>query len=372
MRYKTLIIVLFLSMVINNAYAVTLKVDIANSTKGEKMASYPFSVKISGTDPRNKSEKPKTLEFNTGPDGVYETEIDVKKGAAIEVEVNYRGIIYTSQTEKVKTGIETFSFIVPVYSITDKRKNIAVTERRVTLVLRNEKIIQVNERLKIENSGNKTYIGKFNDDLDLTQVLYIPMPNGYELTSLRGIPYSGIYTVSGGIVTREDVKPGTHEILINYYVKSDTGFFDFSLFTQKDAPEMGFISLYFPKDDGWKINHPGLKAAGEEQITGKTYYVMKGMAESAMRMSIYGPTYEGIVFRWSVSIIAIFTILLTCMYLCRNSINMWHIKREKKRLESMLSGINDRAGENDINGDYQPFVNIVQGRLKKIERRLGT
>lgn len=359
-------------MVINNAYAVTLKVDITNSTKGEKMASYPFSVKISGTDPRNKSEKPKTLEFNTGPDGVYETEIDVKKGAAIEVEVNYRGIIYTSQTEKVKTGIETFSFIVPVYSITDKRKNIAVTERRITLVLRNEKIIQVNERLKIENSGNKTYIGKFNDDLDLTQVLYIPMPNGYELTSLRGIPYSEIYTVSGGIVTRADVKPGTHEILIKYYLKSDTGFFDFSLFTQKDAPEMGFISLYFPKDDGWKINHPGLKAAGEEQITGKTYYVMKGMAESAMRMSIYGPTYEGIVFRWSISIIAIFVALLTCMYLFRNSINMWHIKREKKRLESMLSGINDRAGENDINGDYQPFVNIVQGRLKKIERRLGT
>lgn len=372
MRYKALIIALFLSMVINNAYAVTLKVDITNSTKGEKMASYPFSVKISGTDPRNKSEKPKTLEFNTGPDGVYETEIDVKKGAAIEVEVNYRGIIYTSQTEKVKTGIETFSFIVPVYSITDKRKNIAVTERRITLVLRNEKIIQVNERLKIENSGNKTYIGKFNDDLDLTQVLYIPMPNGYELTSLRGIPYSEIYTVSGGIVTRADVKPGTHEILIKYYLKSDTGFFDFSLFTQKDAPEMGFISLYFPKDDGWKINHPGLKAAGEEQITGKTYYVMKGMAESAMRMSIYGPTYEGIVFRWSISIIAIFVALLTCMYLFRNSINMWHIKREKKRLESMLSGINDRAGENDINGDYQPFVNIVQGRLKKIERRLGT
>lgn len=372
MRYKALIIALFISMVINNAYAVTLKVDITNSTKGEKMASYPFSVKISGTDPRNKSEKPKTLEFNTGPDGVYETEIDVKKGAAIEVEVNYRGIIYTSQTEKVKTGIETFSFIVPVYSITDKRKNIAVTERRITLVLRNEKIIQVNERLKIENSGNKTYIGKFNDDLDLTQVLYIPMPNGYELTSLRGIPYSEIYTVSGGIVTRADVKPGTHEILIKYYLKSDTGFFDFSLFTQKDAPEMGFISLYFPKDDGWKINHPGLKAAGEEQITGKTYYVMKGMAESAMRMSIYGPTYEGIVFRWSISIIAIFVALLTCMYLFRNSINMWHIKREKKRLESMLSGINDRAGENDINGDYQPFVNIVQGRLKKIERRLGT
>jgi hypothetical protein len=359
-------------MVINNAYAVTLKVDITNSTKGEKMVSYPFSVNISNTGPRNISEKPKTLEFNTGPDGVFESEIDVKKGAAIEVEVNYRGISYTSKTEKVRTGMETFSFILPVYSITDKMKNIAVTERRVTLVPRNEKVIQVYDRLKIENSGNTTYVGKFNDELDLTQVLYVPMPRGYELTSLRGIPYSGIYTVTSGIVTKEEVKPGTHEVLINYSVKSDTGFFDFSLFTRKDAPEMGFISLYFPKDDRWKINHSGLKAAGEEQISGKTYYVMKGMSESALSISIYGPTYEGTSFRWGVSIIAIFAILLICLYLCRNSIQLWQIRREKKRLESMLSGINDRAGENDINGDYQPFVNIVHGRLKEIERRLGT
>jgi hypothetical protein len=359
-------------MVINNAYAVSMRVDITNLTKNEKMASYPFTVKISGTGPSNRSEKPKTQEFNTGPDGIYEGEINVNKGTIIEVDVNYRGISYTSQTEKVKTGMETFSFVVPVYSITDKLENIAVTERRVTLVPSSEKVIQVYERLKIENSGNKTYVGKFNDDLDLTQVLYIPMPPGYELTDLRGIPYSGIYTVSGGIVTRENIKPGTHELLINYYVKSDTGFFDFSLLTQKDAPEMGFISLYFLKDDGWKINPSGLKAAGEEQIAGRTYYVMKGIAESALHISIYGPTYEGIVFRWGVSIIVIFATLLICMYLCRNSINMWQIKREKKRLESMLSVINDRAGEHDINGDYQPFANIVHGRLQEIERRLGT
>jgi hypothetical protein len=359
-------------MVINNAYAVTLNVDITNSTKGEKMSSYPFIVKISGAGPGSRSGKPKSLEFNTGPDGVFEGEINVNKGTVIEIEVNYRGISYTSQTRKVSTGMETFSFIVPVYSITDKMENIAITERRVTLVPRNEKAIQVYEQMKIENTGNKTYIGKFNDDLDVTQVLYIPMPLGYELTGLRGIPYTGIYTLSGGIVTREDIKPGTGEIHINYYVKSDTGLFDFSLFTRNDAPEMGFISLYFQKNERWKINQSGLKDAGEEQFADKTYYVIKGMADSALRISIYGPTYEGTSFRWGISIMVIFAILLTCLYLCRNFINMWQIKREQKRLESMLSDINGRAGDNNINGDYQPFVNIVHGRLKEIERRLGT
>jgi hypothetical protein len=359
-------------MLINNAYAVTLKVDITNSTSGEKMTSYPFSAKISGPGPRGKSEKPETLEFNTGPEGVFESEINVKEGSAIEVEVNYRGISYTSQTREVKTGMETFSFMVSVYSITDKMQNIAVTDRRLTLVPLNEKVIQVYEWLKIENSGNKTFIGKFNDELDVTQVLYVPMPKGYELTGLRGIPYTGIYTLTGGVVTREDIKPGTHEVLINYYVKSDTGFFDFSLFTRKDAPEMGFMSLYFTKDDRWKINYSGLKAAGEEQIADKTYYVIKGMADSASRISIYGPTYEGTAFRWGMSIIVIFAVLLACLYLCRNSIQLWQIKQEKKRLESLLSGINNRDGRNDVNGGYQPFLNIVHGRLKEIERRIGT
>lgn len=359
-------------MALNNAFAATLHVDIVNSTKGEKLASYPFSVKISSTDPGDSSEKSETLKFTTGPEGVFETEIDVKKGAVIEVEVNYRGISYTSQSERVRGGMETFSFSVPVYSITDNMKEIAVTERRVTLVPRNEKTIQVYEQLKIENSGNRTYIGKFNDDLDLTQALYIPMPRNYKLTGLRGILSSGIYTVSGGIVTRESVKPGVHEALIQYYVSSDTGLFDFSLFSREDAPEIGLVSLYFPKDVDWKINYSGLKAAGEEQIANRPYYVMKGMMDSALRISVYGPTYDGITFRWSIYIAVIFAALLACLYLCRKYVRLWQIKWEKKRLESMLTGINDRAGENDINEAYQPFAHIVNGRLKEIERRLGT
>lgn len=373
MLYKALIAVLFLAVLISDAYAVRLNVDIINSTTGEKMASYPFTVKISDTDYPDRSEKYETLEFNTGSDGLYVGDIDVRKENAIAVEVNYRGILYNSQSEKVKTGTETFSFTVPVYSITDSMKNVAVSERIVMLIPHNEKVIQVYERLKIENSGNKTYIGKFNDELDMPQVLYVPMPRGYELAGLRGMPYSGIYTTAGGIVTRQDIKPGTHEMLINYYVRSDIGFFDFSLFARKDSPEMGHISLYFPKDDRWKINYSGLNAAGEEQSAGTTYYVVKGMADDAFSISIYGPTYDGIKFRWGVYIIVIFVASLTCLYFCRNYLHLWQIKQEKKRLEYMLSNINGgRADGPRSGGEYQPFINIIHGRLKEIERKLGT
>lgn len=351
---------------------MTMKVDITNATKGEKMASYPFTVKIISMDSRQRSEKTETLEFKTGPDGIYESNIDIKTGTAIKVDVNYRGISYSSQTRAVKTGTEKLSFLLPVYKITDRKENIAITERHVTLVPQNEKVIKVYETLRIENSGNSTYVGKFNDDLDVTQALYIPMPRGYVLEGLQGIPTTGIYTRSGGIVSKNDIKPGIHEANLYYRVSSDTGFFDFSLFTQKDAPETRYISFYFPKDEKWKIHTSSLKSAGEENIGNRTYSAWKGTADSVLRIKVYSPAYEGIISRWAVSIILIFGVLLTALYLCRAPLKLWHLKREKKRLKSVLSGINDTAGENDNLKEYQPLLRIVSGRLKKIERKLGT
>ena len=213
-------------------------------------------------------------------------------------------------------------------------------------------------------------MGKFNDDLDVTQALYIPMPRGYVLEGLQGIPTTGIYTLSSSIVSKNDIKPGIHEANLYYRVSSDTGFFDFSLFTQKDAPETKYISLYFPKDKKWKIHTSSLKSAGEENIGNRTYSAWKGTADSVLRIKVYSPAYEGLISRWAISIILIFGVLLTVMYFCRTPIKLWHLKREKKRLESLLSGLNDTAGKNEVREEYQSFAGIIRGRLKEIEQKV--
>jgi hypothetical protein len=356
----------------SNVHAVLLEVDVTNATNDKKLVSYPFTVKISSIDSQNRPHNPKTLKFQTGQDGGYESEIAVETGKMIEIEVNYRGISYYSRAGEVKDSTEKHSFNVPVYDISDKKENIIVSERNITLVPKNEGLVQVFEKLKIENSGSTTYVGKFNDELDVTQVLYIPMPRGYELTGLRGITSSRVYTLSGGIVSKEEIKPGIHEIFMYYNVLSDTGFFDFSLFTQKDAPEIRFVSLYFPVEKKWKIKSSDLKSAGEQVFGNRSFNIWKGSVDSALRIKIYGPTYEGIISRWFISILLIFSVLLTVLYLCRSPIKMLHLKREKKRLETVLSGIKHEASGDKMRGDYLTFLQIIRGRLKEIEHKLGT
>jgi hypothetical protein len=349
-----------------------LKVDITNTTKGERVAGYPFNIIITDINARDKRGASETLEFQTGPDGTFEGEIDVQGNKKLIAEINYRGIYYRSQAADVKKGVEKLSLPVPVYDISDRKENIAVTERIVTLVPVNERILQVYEHLKIENTGNTTYVGKFNDELDLTQVLHIPLPAGYVLTNLQGIPYSMTYTLSNALVSREDIKPGKHTASLNYQVVSDTGFFDLSLFSQKDAPEIRYLSLYFTNNESWKIKLSGLKSAGEQVMGNKTYKKWKGLVGSAVHIKVYGPAYKQTSLLWTILIIMLFCLAIATLYICRENIRIWYMKRERYRLESILSTVKEEAGEAGTGEFYKPFMRIISTRLKEIEQRTGS
>jgi hypothetical protein len=261
---------------------------------------------------------------------------------------------------------------VPVYDISDRKETIAITERSVTVVPRDERVIQVYEELKVENSGNTTYVGKFNDELDLTQVLHIPLPAGYSLNSLQGIPYSMTYTLGNALVTREDIKPGKHTLSIYYKLISDTGFFDLSMFSQKDAPEIRYLSLNFPQDKTWKIKLSGLKSAGEQIMGDKTFNTWKGIAGSVTHIKVYAPSYRSITLFWSALLIPIFGIALGTLYVCKVPVKQWYMKRERKRLKSILSDINEETAETGKDKFYRPFTNIITGRLKEIDQRLDS
>jgi hypothetical protein len=349
-----------------------LNVDITNTTKEEKMVDYPFTVTITDRSSSENNASARTLEFRTDKSGTFAGDINAQSGKNLSIKVNYRGIIYRSQTVEVKNRADYFSLPVPVYDISDRKENIAITERFVTLVPRNERVVQVYEHLKVENRGNTTYVGRFNDELDLTQVLHIPLPSGYVLNGLQGIPYPMTYTLSNALVSKEDIKPGTHTLSINYQVISDTGFFDLSLFGQKDAPEIRSLSLYFPQDKSWKIKLSGLKPAGEKVMGNRTFNIWKGTANDVMHIKLYGPTYKRASLLWAISIILLFVVTLAVLYMCRVPVRLWYMKREKNRLESMLSAAREEASETGTGEFYRPFMRIISARLKEIDEGLGT
>jgi hypothetical protein len=356
-----------------------LNVDITNATKGDKMAGYPFNVIVSNSNAQKKIDPVETLTFQTGPDGTFSGEIDVQEKTSLTVEVNYRGINYRSQTVEVKKSEENLSLPVPVYDISDRKENIAITERIVTLIPKNERVMQVYDHLKIENRGKTSYVGKFNDELDLTQVLNIPMPAGYVLTNIQGIPYNMTYSRSNALITREEIKPGQHVVTLNYHVISDTGFFDFSLYTQKDAPETSSLSLYFPEEESWKIKLSGLTPAGEQVMGNRTYSIWKGASSDVLRkgassdvlrIKAYGPTYVQTTLLWTISIFMLFGVTVTVLSFCREPVRLWYMKREKKRLDSLLSAVKDETGESGTDEFYSPFLPIISGRLKELKQRL--
>lgn len=368
------VIALFLiSVAVSSAHAVILKVKITNATKGENMSSYPFDVVIDDSISSPKRGSTKALTFQTGPEGMYKGDLDIQENKKLTVEVNYRGIKYRSQTVEVKNSVDHLSLPVPVYDISDRSENIAITERFVTVVPHDDKaIIQVYEQLEVDNSGDKTYVGKFNDELDLTQVLHIPLPAGYSLNGLQGISYQMTYTLGNALVTREDIKPGKHRLSIYYRLVSDTGFFDLSMFSQKDAPEIRNMSLYFPQKTDWKIKLSGLKSAGDHTMGDKTFDAWKGRGDSVTKVRVYAPSYRNPTLFWSALLIPIFGIAFGTLYVCNGPIRQWNMKRERKRLETILADINDNAEEAGKGEFYRPFTNIITSRLKEIDQRLDT
>ncbi len=87
-----------------------------------------------------------------------------------------------------------------------------------------EHTLQVFEVIIVKNTGKTTFVGRFNDELDTEQVLFVPLPMGYRLSQVMGLNTRKILTFNGGIVTQDVVTPGEREIVIGYLLKSDTGF----------------------------------------------------------------------------------------------------------------------------------------------------
>jgi hypothetical protein len=372
LRYAALILILSLYALSSPAGAVTLQVDVVNMTKKEAMSDYPLSVKVGRPKADGTMETLRTIPIRTDAQGAFAGELAAEPGSAMLIEVNYRGIPYASGVLTVETGRESFSLSLPVYELTDDRGQVAIAGREIVLVPQNERFVQVFETLTVENTGNRTYIGKFSDELDVNQVLFVPMPRGYALRSLDGVPSSEVLTLTGGLATRHEVTPGTRRILLTYSVRSDTGFFDLSLFEANDAPETRYLSVLFADAPDWNIQTGDLREAGSREFGGQRYAEWKGMFGSVNHIRVYGPTYTPTTRIWAVTLALVFLLALIGLVLLRQPLRNWYLSREHRRLERLIEEMEDGLSESGLKEYYGPFLATIEERLREIDARLGT
>ncbi len=366
---KTLIVLAAAVLFCGNAFAATFTVQVRNLTKDAALAGYPVTVRAVGVGERGTTRQLGQVEARTDGSGTARGDIEAPPGSSLVADMVYRGVRYRSAPTAVVQPDMAVGMEVAVYEITDNRAGISIPSRQMVILIKDDRRLEIFETLTVENTGSSTYVGKFNNELDMNQVLHIPMPRGYMLTGFSGYDKPRLRTVSNGIITQNEIMPGTKVLNMHYYVQSDIGMFDLSLYTEKDAPETRMLTLFFPSDEAWDFRAPGHSPAGNQAIGGKTYTVWKGRPGALTRIEAYGPGYSGGFGIWHVAIVASFVIAGLFVYSSRSSLRSWRLAREEKRLKGLVGQM--EAYSTSGGGFLARFSSTIEGRLKEIEEELA-
>ena len=363
---KALIILFSLLAVSTSGYAATFSALITNITKDVVVGDYPISVRLVNTSNSRQKGTIREIEGRTNSDGFFASEIEALPGKILVAEVNYRGLAYLSKPIFIKGKQQHYDLAVEVYEITSSHADVSLPSRRMVIIPIDERTLEIYDSLEVKNSGDKTYVGTFNDGLDLTQVLHIPVPADYKL---RGYQAGGISprvrTFGTALISQNEIRPGNSQISMRYLVVSDIGFFNLSLLSQKDTPEIQELNLYFPAASEWQLKPATLKPAGEETLGDTNYRIWKGRPGSILRLKAYGPTYAGGFNFWHVAIILAFLITGVCFLLGRKKINLWYLNQEEKKLKKLQSMLPQETDDQELAEYYQPLRLVLASRLQE-------
>jgi hypothetical protein len=339
---------------------------ITNITKDVLVSDYPVSVRVVNTKNGRMQETLRETEGRTNSEGLFVSEIETTAGNVIVAEVNYRGLAYFSKPIISNEKQQHYNLAVEVYEITSSHADVSLPSRTMVITPIDERTLEVYDSLEVRNSGNKTYVGTFNDELDLTQVLHIPVPESY---TLRGFQAGGMSprmrTLGRAIVSQNEIRPGTTQISMRYLVASDIGFFNLSLFSQKDTPEVEELNLYFPVASEWQLKQASMKGAGEGVLGNANYRIWKGQPGSVLRLKAYSPSYAGGFNFWHVTIIMAFLVTGACLLLSRKKINLWYLNQEDKKLKKLQTMLSQETDDQELAEYYQPLRQVLDSRLQE-------
>jgi hypothetical protein len=363
---KALIIFFGLLAVSTTVYGATFSAMITNNTKDVAVSEYPVSVRVVNTKNGRLQETIREREGRTNSEGLFVNKIDGTAGKVIVAEVNYRGFTYFSQPVIITDNQQHYDLAVEVYEITSSHADVSLPSRTMVISPIDERALEVYDSLEVKNSGDKIYVGAFNDELDLTQVLYIPVPESYMLKGFQAGGMSPrIRTLGRAIVSQHEIRPGSTQISMRYLVTSDIGFFNLSLFSQKDTPEAKELNLYFPVASEWQLKPARMKSAGEGALGTVNYQIWKGQPASAVRLKAYSPSYAGGFSFWHVTIIMAFLAAGIFLLLGRKKIKHWYLNQEDQKLKKLQAMLSKESDDQELAEYYQPFKLIFDSRIQE-------
>ncbi|GEM_PF-3011684 len=375
MRKKIIFIIFSIILMAADAFAVSLKVSVTNATKDETLSGYPFKILSVEQDKYGDMRVLKTYELHTGPSGTFEGNVDVSPGEAVMGEVNYRGVPYHSRLIRITEEQEDYTMNFSVYEITDDARNVEITQRTMMITPHDDRTVMVYDTITIRNNSRLTYVGKYNDKLKINQVLFIPLPAGYSLINVWGLDRRGIYTLVGGLATKNEILPGESSISLSYFVRSDTGVFDMSMHIDDNGPPLKRISLFFKNKEKWKVKSSSLLHKGKRKFEGGvygTYHVWEASGLRDIKFTVLAPSHKGFFSLWQVSVFAAFIAAGTGLFVMKKRVYRWNLVREKKRLDGILERLGSEADKEDLKGYYMPFRKVLEDRAREIEERLGS
>ena len=359
----------------SSAFAISVRVNVSNATNGVKLSDYPF--KILAVNPKKGGgyEILRTYELRTGPSGMFEGVVDVAAAEAITGEVSYRGVAYFSPPVPIKKQRQDYTLNFNVYEITDRIENVEIPQRTLIVTPYDDKTVVVYDTIDIENNSRLTYVGGYNDKLKINQAIFIPLPASYSLISVAGTRRDGVFTLSQGVVSQNEIPPGESTILLEYFLKSDIGVFDISFHGEDYSLPAKQTSVFFSDSTGWKVNSSNLGEMGKRRFEGDdsgTYSLLEGRDLRTVDLRVTGPSYSGVFSWWQVSILAAFILAGAALFIMKDRIYRWNLMREKKRLEEILAGLEAEAVEEDLSGYYMTFRKVLEKRTGEIHERLGS
>ncbi len=360
---KTILTVLLTTLFVSSLYAMPVEVTIRNGTTRDVLPNYPFTIHMLNKTGKEASK----LDLRTDSKGLYRGDLPFGKDTVLLARATYRGVTYeTTSFKKIK---DTLVAELTVYEITDRADNITIPHRTLVVSPQNDHTVQVFEIIQLKNKGTRTFVGRYNDELDTHQVLYIPMPLGYRLNHLQGIDSRKVLTYNRAIITEEKLPPGEREIVLGYLLRSDTGLFDLSLVSDGNKPEPEQATVLLLKNNNWRLKSGALEFSGETDFYGKLYQSWTGKGSDILKIKLYSPAYRDRTFTWAIAIIGGVLLSAMLMFLGGKRIRLYYTLKEKDRIMNTLSALKATGGED---GYYQPIIKILEERLSEINRRMAS
>ena len=351
------------------------------------------------------SELLESLKSETDLNGFASFIIEHSRGEShLGVSTEYRGVTYSTPLLQTAQGMDNYDIPLTVYELSDEDGLVYIKERRVFIQSIKDGLLTIVDGLTIANTGNKTYVGRFNDQSQINETVRIGIPTDYEQPDINGpVDLDQVRTFGNAMVLQEMIPPGEKMLFLSYKVRSDIGRFE--LHYPISTPHKK-LKLLIPVDFEWNVKVRKLKKIDNLTLGQTVYRQWEGRdleiiidesteaIDSGLRASIgfsmgprivlADPNKAGKFGKNEIAIFAAFfiTILLGFFYIKKNGHTAMDIgnaslsgsqsnkklSEEKSRLYSLIKRLDrELDGSHGKRELFKPHRTLLLDRIEEID-----